>query len=88
MLYHQDRRTSGFTTKYQHHTPSGFGYKVVGTTQSKSTVIYRGTDVIEIFLERLVEEEQEITQTLDDIKPMIITPQQTRIYTFINEYSI
>ena len=68
--------TSGSTTKYQHHTPSGFGYKMVGTTQSKPAVIYRGPDVIENFLQRLVEEEEAITKILDDVKTMIITPQQ------------
>ena len=32
--------------------------------------------MIDNFLERLVEEEEAITQILDDVKHMIITPQQ------------
>lgn len=31
--------TTGNTTRYQHHIPSGFGYKVVGQTSFKSAYI-------------------------------------------------
>ena len=36
------------TSKYRHHTPSGFCYKVVSTGSkcTKPAVVYRGSDVV------------------------------------------
>ena len=44
--------------KYQHHVPNSFGYVVVNAVPHLTTppVNYRGKNVIEVFLEKLMEE--------------------------------
>ena len=56
------------TSKYQHHTPSGFYYKVVSTVSkyTKPAVVYRGSDVVQTFLEKMLEEELYIASIWKD----------------------
>ena len=50
---------SSSSTPYQHHTPSGFGYKVVSEVDAytKDCVVYRGNNVIETLLDQLLQED-------------------------------
>ena len=53
-------------------------YKVVSTVdgQSKPAVVYRGPNVVETFLEKLLEEELYIVSILKEIKPMLISSEE------------
>ena len=57
---------------YQHHVPNSFGYVVVSDVPHLTTppVIYRGENVIEVFLEKLMEEEKRIKTILNNPKPL------------------
>ncbi|XP_071153082.1 uncharacterized protein [Mytilus edulis] len=63
------------TTTYQQMEPYSFGYQRVSIDKryDKPPVIYRGPDVVENFIRRLLEEEKEIRDILNRIEPMIIT---------------
>lgn len=75
-LDHEEGDVSqSYTTKYQHHKPSGFCYKVVSEVGQycKPPVVYRGEHVVETFLEKLIEEEREVVNILKDVKPMSLS---------------
>ena len=63
------------TTMYKRHMPLGFGYMVVSTDPhyTKPPVIYGGDDVVDIFLQRLDDEQREITNILSVEKLMVMT---------------
>ncbi len=67
-----DETTTSFTDAYQSHMPCGFGYKVVSVNPSytKDTVVYRGKDAADKFLDKLQEEYKAITEIKAEIKPM------------------
>ena len=75
-----DEPQHGNTTMYQRHIPSGFGYMVVSTAPqyTKEPVIYRGENVIDTFLERLIEEHQQINTILSYEQPMVMTAEDVR----------
>lgn len=66
------------TTPYQKHEPSGFGYVVVSSDPAyhKQAVVYRGDNVVDNFIEHMLNEEQEIIQTLSNMKPIKLTAQE------------
>ena len=74
----QPNPASSSTTQYQRHTPSGFCYMVVSAADqyTKEPVVYRGENVVETFLDRLIEEHHEINKILKDVKPMVITREE------------
>ena len=63
------------TKVYQRHIPSGFGYMVVSTDPqyTKPPVIYGGDDVVDTFLQRLDDEQREISNILSVEKLMVMT---------------
>ena len=60
---------------YQRHIPSGIGYMVVSTDPqyTKPPVIYGGDDVVDTFLQRLDDEQREISNILSVEKLMVMT---------------
>ena len=66
------------TTNYQLHTPSGFSYMVVSSApqHTREPVVYRGPNVVETFLNMLMDEHFRINNILKVIHPMIITAEQ------------
>ena len=70
------------TEKYQHHTPSGFSYVVVSSNPqySRPPVLYRGNNVIDTFLAKIVDEERRITQILKNPKPLKMTVANERAF--------
>ena len=58
------------TTPYQLHQPNSFGYVVVRRDKINEAYIYRGPNVIEHFLEKMVEEVEVIGSVLLTSKPM------------------
>jgi hypothetical protein len=68
--------TKSYTTKYQQHSPSGFKLIVVNSNgETVDTVIYRGTDCMDVFCKRIREIESDIMKTLTGNKAMIMTEQ-------------
>ncbi len=67
-----DKSSTSFTDAYQSHIPCGFGYKVVSVNPSytKDTVVYRGSDAADKFLNKLQEEYKAITAIKAEVKPM------------------
>ena len=63
------------TIMFSRHVPSGFGYMVLSTDlqYTKPPVIYRGENVVDKFLQRLDDEQREISNILSVEKPMIMT---------------
>ena len=61
--------------KYQHHVPNSFEYVVVCAVPNLTTppVIYRGENVIDVFLKKLMEEEKRIRTILSNPKPLEMT---------------
>ena len=58
-----------YTQAYQKHEPSGFGYKVVchyDQKYSKPTVIYRGENVIEKFIQHLFREVKDCQKVISE----------------------
>ena len=86
---HPDARRSSIT-KYQQHTPSGFSYMVVSTASeyTKEPVVYRGPNVIETFLDRLIEEHHDINNTLKVIRPMVMSEEEVLQYNQATTCSI
>jgi hypothetical protein len=76
---HDDSKTES-TAKYQKHVPSGFCFKIVSSHEmyNKPAVIYRGQDVVETFLNSLIQEEREIIEILKQIVPMKISADQEK----------
>ena len=72
-----DLHTSS-TVKYQKHEPCSFGYKIVSMESKycKPTVIYRGPNVINHFIESLMEEGKEIQHILSNIQPMNLSAEE------------
>ena len=66
------------TTKYQKHTPSGFCYMVVSTASmhNMEPVVYRGSNVIETFFDRLLEEQSRINNILKVVVPMKLSREE------------
>ena len=64
--------TQSNTCKSKHLVPCGFSYKVVSTEPeyTKQTVVYRGPDVAEKFLDYLVRESIDIQEKLEIIQPI------------------
>jgi uncharacterized protein YbaR (Trm112 family) len=74
-----DAHVSG-TQKIQNHQPSGFCYTIVSTVEDfcQPPVVYRGVDVVDKFLDCLLEEERQISELLKMLLPMNITEGQER----------
>ena len=53
-----DGNNSSYTTKYQDHIPCSFAYKVVCVNDklSKKTVLYRGKNVVSVFIKSILNE--------------------------------
>ena len=75
-----DNPNKSSTRKYQHHVPSGYSYIVVGAQENliQKPVVYRGTNVVEHFLDSLIQEEQKIGEFLQRSSPLLITEEQER----------
>ena len=58
------------TTRLTHQTPSGFAYKIVGLTKeySKPIEVYRGIDAADVFIQKMLEEQQWIRQFYSDMR--------------------
>lgn len=72
-----DPKTS-HSTEISKHVPSGFCYVVVnseGRCVRKSTV-YRGENVVDVFLQRLLEEESTLNEVKKSVIPMEITVEE------------
>lgn len=63
---------SSHTSNLSEFEPCGFAYHIVSTDRrySKPSYVYRGDDVVETFLIRLLEEEERIMDLLHRIEPM------------------
>ena len=83
-------KIEGDPTKYQHHVPNSFGYVVVShvSHQTGAPVIYRGENVIEVFLEKLCEEEKRIRTILSKPKPLKMTAEDTKKFKEATHCSI
>ena len=66
--------------KYQHHIPNSFCYTVIcqDMTHSKRPILYRGDNVIDVFYNKILEEERRIYEVLSNVKDIIITDTQKR----------
>ena len=73
----QREQTKSYTDGYQLHVPCGFAYKVVciDDKYTKDTVVYRGQDCVEKFLDSLKQEKWRIFDILQKPKPLIMTEQ-------------
>ena len=60
------------TTTESLHLPSGFSYLIVDYKRNifKPQVVYRGENVVDVFLERLVAEERELFRIIRSVVPM------------------
>ena len=68
----RDETTTSFTDAYQSHIPCGFAYKVVSVNPdyTKETVVYRGENAADKFLDALQDEYNTITKIKAEVKPM------------------
>ena len=68
----RDKSSTSFTDAYQSHIPCGFGYKMVSVNASytKDTIVYRGRDAADKFLDKLQEKYKAITKIKTEVKPM------------------
>ena len=76
-------KEKSYTQVYQEHKASGFGYKVVchyDQKYSKPTVIYRGENVIEKFIDKLYEEVKKCKKVIekDFQKPLVMTAEDEK----------
>ena len=67
--------TRSYTDGYQLHAPCRFAYKVVCTDEryTKDTMVYRGQDCVENFLNALKQEKWRIWNILNEQKPLCMT---------------
>ncbi|XP_033762615.1 uncharacterized protein LOC117344073 [Pecten maximus] len=70
---------STVTTKF---TPCSFGYvrASIDERYDKPPIIYRGSNVVETFINYLMEEEREIQHILEDIEPMVMTQEDQETF--------
>ncbi|KAK3104922.1 hypothetical protein FSP39_013260 [Pinctada imbricata] len=69
---------SSCTKAYQKHVPSGFCYYVKCSSDelSKPAYVYRGSNTLDHFFERLAIEEKHICEVLDNVKPMSLSAEE------------
>ena len=68
--------TTSHTFKYQQHAPSGFKLNVVNSiSETVDTIIYRGTDCMDVFCKKIREIESDIMKRLTANNKMIMTEQ-------------
>ena len=71
--------TKSCTLKYQQHAPSGFKLNVVNSIrETVDTIIYRGTDCMDVFCKKIREIESDIMKTLTANNKMIMTEQDVQ----------
>ena len=70
--------------------PSGYGYTVVSpyTQFCKPTVIYRGTDAADVFLQNILAECYEVESVLSEVKPMEFTEEDSESFSNSDNCSI
>lgn len=70
------------TTAYQKHEPAGFSYMVKCTQDelSKPCQVYRGSNVVDTFFERVLEEEENICEIISQVKPMSLTTPEEKAF--------
>ncbi|XP_054718997.1 uncharacterized protein LOC129228343 [Uloborus diversus] len=67
-----------YTEKVAMHEACGYAYLIVGPDgrQTKPIAVYRGVDAATHFVTKLLEEREEIAEKLNDIIPMVLSPQE------------
>ncbi|MES9902420.1 MAG: hypothetical protein ABW168_07025 [Sedimenticola sp.] len=70
------------TTKITNLEPNSFGYKVVCVNDeySRPTVIYRGRNAVEKFIECMLVEEERIKSVYKNPKPMVMSSEDDRMF--------
>jgi hypothetical protein len=85
-----DENQISATIKYAKHVPSGFAYKVVSSVDkyTKPTVVYRGENVVEEFLQQIMNEKENIVDILNNVKPMTISPKEEENFSLAGDCHI
>lgn len=70
--------TQSFTEKIARHITCGYAYVVIGPNGEsvKPVAVYRGENAAMHFMKSIIEERETLALKLNEIKPMIITPQE------------
>jgi hypothetical protein len=70
------------TTLYEKHEACGYSFlvKCAHDEMSKPAEVYRGSNVIDNFFKRLIQEEKEICELLKQVKPMKLTSSQEKSF--------
>ena len=70
--------SNSYTQKLTHHLPSGFAYTIVGLDEKP--VVYRGDNVVDTFIDHMVEKEEYISDLLktENAKPLKMTDENQR----------
>ena len=82
------------TQKYQQHAPIGFKLNVVNSiSETVDTIIYRGTDCMEVFCKKIREIERGIMKIIATHKPIVMTHQDKEDFAnatqcYLCEYNI
>lgn len=77
----QSDPTKSSTTKYAHHTPCSFGYKLISTCEkyTKDVYIYTGEDPMEHFIDRMIYECHYVLDIIhNQEQPLNLTPEQEK----------
>ena len=77
-------------TKYQHHIPNSFSYVVVSTEArfSRPPVTYRGDNAVQVFLDKIMEEDKRIRDILNKPQPLKMTLEDERLFQHETECHI
>lgn len=77
-------------TKYQHHVPNSFAYIIVSTNEkyNRKPVLYRGEDVIEVFFDKLLEEERRIQQIMNDQMGLVMSENDIKNFVEVDNCHI
>ncbi|KAL9975480.1 hypothetical protein ACROYT_G012642 [Oculina patagonica] len=70
----EDLKKKSYTDKTEQHEACGFAYTVVRSDgEHEKTFVYRGENVVEVFLNCLLSEEKKIRYELSKPKPLVMT---------------
>ena len=64
--------------KYQHHKVDSFAYVVVSEYENCDPVLYCGNNVVETFLDHMIEERKRIVKRLEKTEPIVMTPENQK----------
>ena len=71
--------------KYQHHKPNSFAYVVVSDYEKRDPVLYRGDNAVEKFFNCMEYERDRIVKTLENPKPIEMTPEDEKNFAEATE---